>query len=87
MHKADLKADRPSYPTVGRTPAWSQVTDWMSRRPHVVIFNPDQWRGDVLGHVGSPAAVTPDLDRLCGTDGVSFRHTFTQDPVCTPSRC
>jgi hypothetical protein len=26
----------------------------MSRRPHVVIFNPDQWRGDVLGHVGNP---------------------------------
>ena len=27
------------------------------RRPHIVIFNPDQWRGDVLGHMGNPAAV------------------------------
>ena len=24
---------------------------------HRVIFNPDQWRGDVLGHAGNPAAV------------------------------
>ena len=25
-------------------------------KPHILIFNPDQWRGDVLGHVGNPAA-------------------------------
>ena len=23
-------------------------------RPDIIIFNPDQWRGDVLGHVGNP---------------------------------
>lgn len=27
----------------------------MAKRPHIVIFNPDQWRGDVLGQVGGPA--------------------------------
>jgi len=59
----------------------------MTRRPHIVIFNPDQWRGDVLGHMGNPAAVTPNLDRMVQTDGVSFRYTFCQNPVCTPSRC
>jgi arylsulfatase A-like enzyme len=59
----------------------------MSRRPHIVIFNPDQWRGDVLGHVGNPAAVTPNLDRMVQTDGVSFRNAFVQNTVCTPSRC
>jgi arylsulfatase A-like enzyme len=59
----------------------------MSERPHIVIFNPDQWRGDVLAHMGDPAAVTPNLDRLVETDGVSFRHAFCQNPVCTPSRC
>jgi arylsulfatase A-like enzyme len=57
------------------------------QRPNLVIFSPDQWRGDVLGHVGHPAAVTPNLDRLAESDGVSFRHTFCQNPVCTPSRC
>ncbi len=57
------------------------------KRPHIVLFNPDQWRGDVLGHLGNPAAVTPNLDRLTADDGVSFRNTFCQNPVCTPSRC
>jgi len=57
------------------------------RRPHIVIFNPDQWRGDVMGHMGNPAARTPNLDRLVETDAVSFRHAFCQNPVCTPSRC
>ena len=36
----------------------------MSTQPHVVIINPDQWRGDVMGHHGHPAAHTPNLDRL-----------------------
>ncbi len=58
----------------------------MSARPNIVIFNPDQWRGDVLGHAGNPAAVTPNLDRMTETDGVSFRWAFCQNPVSTPSR-
>jgi arylsulfatase A-like enzyme len=55
--------------------------------PHLLIFNPDQFRADALGHLGNPAAVTPNLDRLAHTDGVSFRNAFCQNPVCTPSRC
>ena len=57
------------------------------KRPHIIIFNPDQWRGDSLGHMGHPAAVTPNLDRMVETDGVSFRNAFCQNTVCTPSRC
>jgi arylsulfatase A-like enzyme len=59
----------------------------MPELPHILIFNPDQWRGDVLGHVGNPAAVTPNVDRVVETDGVSFRNAFCQNTVCTPSRC
>ena len=59
----------------------------MPQQPHILIFNPDQWRGDVLGHMGNPAAVTPVLDRLVRTEAVSFRNAFCQNPVCTPSRC
>ncbi|MCY4022909.1 MAG: sulfatase-like hydrolase/transferase [Anaerolineaceae bacterium] len=59
----------------------------MPRKPHILIFNPDQWRGDVLGHMGNPGAVTPNLDRAVQEDSVSFRHAFCQNPVCTPSRC
>ena len=59
----------------------------MPDRPHIIIFNPDQWRGDVMGHLGNPAAVTPNLDAIIKHDAVSFRHAFCQNPVCTPSRC
>lgn len=57
------------------------------RRPHVVLFNPDQWRGGVAGHLGDRAAITPVLDRMVGEEAVSFRWAFCQNPVCTPSRC
>ncbi|MEK7475716.1 MAG: sulfatase-like hydrolase/transferase [Candidatus Coatesbacteria bacterium] len=59
----------------------------MPNRPHIVMFNPDQWRGDVLGHMGNPGAVTPVLDGMVRTEAVSFRYAFCQNPVCTPSRC
>ena len=59
----------------------------MPKKPHILIFNPDQWRGDVMGHLGNPAAVTPNLDHLVETDGVSFRVAACQNTVCTPSRC
>lgn len=55
--------------------------------PNIVIFNPDQWRGDALGYVGNPAAVTPTLDRLVATEAVGFSRAFCQNPVCVPSRC
>lgn len=57
------------------------------KRPHILIFNPDQWRGDVLGHLGNNAANTPHLDRYVAEEAVSFRNAFCQNPVCTPSRC
>lgn len=59
----------------------------MAKPPHLLIINPDQWRGDVLGHLGNPAAQTPVLDRLVAEDAASFSNTFCQNPVCTPSRC
>ena len=59
----------------------------MPKPPHILIFNPDQWRGDVMGHLGNPAAVTPNLDRLVETDAVSFRVAACQNTVCSPSRC
>jgi arylsulfatase A-like enzyme len=59
----------------------------MTKRPNLVIFNPDSWRGDALAHLGHPAVPTPNLDRMTREDGVSFRWAFCQNPVCTPSRC
>ena len=57
------------------------------KKPDIIIFNPDQWRGEVLGHLGNPAAVTPNIDRLVQNDAVSFSYAFCQSTVCTPSRC
>jgi arylsulfatase A-like enzyme len=57
------------------------------QHPNLVLFNPDQWRGDVLGHIVNPAASTPTLDRMVETDAVSFTQAYCQAPVCTPSRC
>lgn len=60
----------------------------MARYPHIVMFNPDHYRGDVLRHMGNVGAVTPNLDRLVREDGAaSFRNAFCQNPVCSPSRC
>ena len=59
----------------------------LKNRPNLILFNPDQWRGDVLGHMGNAGAVTPVLDKLVTTEAVSFRNAFCQNPVCTPSRC
>lgn len=56
-------------------------------RPHIIIFNPDEMRADTLGHLGNPAAVTPNLDQFAAGDAVSFRSAYCQNPVCVPSRC
>lgn len=58
-----------------------------NRPPNLVLFVPDEWRGDVLGHAGHGAVPTPIIDRLVETEGVSFTRTYAQNPVSTPSRC
>ncbi len=59
----------------------------MSKRPHIVIFNPDEMRADVMSHLGNQAMTTPNLDKLAAEDGVSFSRAYCQNPVCVPSRC
>ena len=59
----------------------------MSKRPHIIIFNPDEMRADTMGHLGNPAARTPRLDAFARQEAVSFRHAYCQNPVCVPSRC
>ena len=59
----------------------------MKKRPHIIIFNPDEMRSDALHHLGNPAAITPNLDAFAQKDAVSFRNAYCQNPVCVPSRC
>jgi len=56
-------------------------------KPHIIIFNPDQFRADGLGHIADNSTVTPFLDTLVAEEAVSFSQNFCQNPVCTPSRC
>ncbi|MDP6359762.1 MAG: sulfatase-like hydrolase/transferase, partial [Planctomycetota bacterium] len=59
----------------------------MPTHPNIVIFNPDSYRGDVLGHLGNLGACTPNIDALMAGGAVSYANAFAQNPVCTPSRC
>ncbi len=56
-----------------------------TRRPSVLLILPDQWRGQDLGCMGNPDVRTPNLDRLA-SEGVLFRNTFANTPVCCPAR-
>jgi arylsulfatase A-like enzyme len=55
-------------------------------KPHILLFNPDQWRGDALGHLGHSGAVTPFIDSFVAAEAVSFAYSFCQATVCTSSR-
>jgi len=59
----------------------------MTRKPNIVLFVPDSYRSDVLGHQGNAGALTPNVDALVASDAVSYSNAFAQNPVCTPSRC
>jgi len=56
------------------------------KKPNIVYFVADQMRSDSLGHLGNPASITPNLDRIIEHDGVSFSNAYCQNPVCVPSR-
>lgn len=58
----------------------------MEKKPNILLFVADQMRSDSLGHMGNPASITPNLDKLA-KEGVSFRNAYCQNPVCVPSRC
>jgi arylsulfatase len=58
----------------------------MKPSPKNVLFViSDQHLATCSGHEGHPQAITPNMDRLA-REGVSFRHAYTQNPICTPSR-
>lgn len=58
-----------------------------TKKPPIIIFNPDEMRWDTMGHMGNPAASTPALDRFAEKEAVSFANAYCQNPVCVPSRC
>jgi choline-sulfatase len=57
----------------------------MGEKPNFVIIMPDQHRADIMGCAGHPIVKTPNLDRLA-SEGIRFKNTFTQSPLCVPAR-
>ena len=55
------------------------------RQPNILFILPDMWRGQALGCMGNPDVRTPNVDRLA-SEGILFRHTFANTPVCCPAR-
>ena len=56
------------------------------QRPNIIIYMPDQWRGDFTGAAGHPVVRTPNYDRFA-EEGLVFTNAFTTHPICGPSRC
>ncbi len=55
------------------------------KQPNIIWYMPDQWRGQALGSMGDENAKTPHLDQLA-KDGLQFRNTVANTPVCCPAR-
>ena len=57
----------------------------MTEKPNIIYIFSDQHRGDTLGCMGHPAVITPNLDKLA-SEGILFRNSFTNSPLCMPAR-
>lgn len=58
----------------------------MKKRPNIILFMADQLRYDALGCYGNTQIYTPNIDSIA-LNGSTFDNHFTQNPVCSPSRC
>ena len=54
-------------------------------RPNVFLVCADHLRNDALGCNGNPFVHTPNIDRLAAS-GVTFRNSFSPNPICVPAR-
>lgn len=61
------------------------VASYADGRPNVLLILPDQMRAAAMGCDGNTDVKTPNIDRLA-TEGVRFRRTYANVPVCCPAR-
>jgi choline-sulfatase len=54
-------------------------------RPNIIFIHTDQQYGGMLSAHGEPFVSTPNMDRLAA-EGVSFRESYSANPVCCPAR-
>ena len=63
----------------------SVVAEPPTPRPNIIFFLTDDQRHDTLGCAGHPMVKTPAIDRLAA-EGVLFRNSFCQVPICAANR-
>jgi arylsulfatase A-like enzyme len=54
-------------------------------RPNILLILPDQMRASAMACDGNPDVQTPHIDRLAA-EGIRFRRTYANVPVCCPAR-
>lgn len=57
----------------------------LAARPNILLLLPDQMRGSAMGIAGNPDVQSPHIDRLA-REGVHFKRTYANVPVCCPAR-
>ncbi len=54
-------------------------------RPNILLLLPDQMRASAMACDGNVDVKTPNIDRLAA-EGIRFRRTYANVPVCCPAR-
>jgi arylsulfatase A-like enzyme len=55
------------------------------KKPNILFIMPDQLRAQALGCMGNVDARTPHINQIAA-EGLLFRNTFANTPVCCPAR-
>jgi len=71
--------------TLGAAACSSPAPEATPKPPNILFLFPDQMRAQAMGCMGNPDVKTPNLDKLA-SEGVLFRNTFANTPVCCPAR-
>lgn len=67
-------------------PDSGQASAPQRKKPNVLLYIADQFRGDFIGANGrSPMGVTPNLDSMAER-GICMQNAVTNQPLCSPSR-
>ncbi len=56
-----------------------------AQRPNILLILPDQMRASAMACDGNREVKTPNIDQLAA-DGVRFKRTYANVPVCCPAR-
>jgi arylsulfatase A-like enzyme len=76
---------RREFLAAGAAAALPPAINAQARRPNILFFFADQLRAQSLGCYGNQEVRTPNLDRLA-SQGLLFRNTLANSPVCCPAR-